>query len=171
MRCSPHISESSRSNSHDINHGRYSILLPWCLPGCQAFAPATYTPIIIPAAPTTSFTSPLETSPGCTWYITPSDNNKFSQSLPFSLQVQSPQVTVTDQIFYFLLQIQIAKSCSSHFKSLHHYKQLLYDLRRLFSSLRPCKIPLNTSYSIVALINIRNKKMKCWSHPAFPTFE
>ena len=171
MRCSPHISESSRSNSHDINHGRYSILLPWCLPGCQAFAPATYTPIIIPAAPTTSFTSPLETSPGCTWYITPSDNNKFSQSLPFSLQVQSPQATFTDQIFYFLLQIQIAKSCNSHFKSLHHYKQLLYDLRRLFSSLRPCKIPLNTSYSIVALINIRNKKMKCWSHPAFPTFE
>ena len=132
VRCSPHISESSRSNSHDINHGRYSILLPWCLPGCQAFAPATYTPILIPAAPTTSFTSPLETSPGCTWYITPSDNNKFSQSLPFSLQVQSPQATFTDQIFYFLLQIQIAKSCSSHFKSPHHYYQLLYDLRRLF---------------------------------------
>ena len=45
------------------------------------------------------------------------------------------------------------------------------DLRRVFTSLRLHKIILNSFCSFVPLINIRNKKMKSWSHPTSPTLE
>ena len=44
MRCSPCTSGFSQSNLHDINHGRYSILLPWGLLDRHVPALDTYTP-------------------------------------------------------------------------------------------------------------------------------
>ena len=57
---------------------------------------------------------------------------------------------------------------SKHSHTLLHFQQLVIDLRRVFPSLRPRKNILNTPCSFISLINIRNKKMKSWTHPASP---
>ena len=44
VKCSRLTPRFSRNNLHDINHGRYPILLPWGLPGCRVPALATHTP-------------------------------------------------------------------------------------------------------------------------------
>ena len=53
VRCSHPALGFSQNNVHDINHGRYPILLPWGLPGFQVPVPAAYIPAsAVPVSPT-----------------------------------------------------------------------------------------------------------------------
>ena len=68
----PHAAGFSQSNLHDINYGRYPILLPWELPARHVPALATYTPIAIPAAP---LSPPRPTANKARIYMNPSVSN------------------------------------------------------------------------------------------------
>ena len=91
---------------------------------------------------------------------------------------QDPLITKS-KIFHFLLQVYIAKPYNFHLKSVCNYEFQTLPHPATFStachrSKKSLSIPaatqeyLNTPCSFISLINIRNKKMKSWTHPASP---
>ena len=91
------------------------------------------------------------------------------------------------KISHFLVQLYIIKSYNFHLTLAFNYEfhtltpeQLAEDIRSVFSSLQAHKTIFNPSPSLpwltsdrpfVPLINVRNKKIKSWTHSVFPTFE
>ena len=51
------------------------------------------------------------------------------------------------------------------------FNTLVEGLRRIFPSLGSRKKILNSPCLLISLINIRNKKMKSWTHPVPPVLE